>query len=178
MVSDKILIDNHGGGFAEALEETRKVAVFKGLTHKEELHLQLFTEEMLSMIRTVTGETEATFWIECEKGRFDLHMATETVMDKEKRYLLISSTTSKKNEAADSFLGRLRNAFEEAMCSEVERTYFELPAELQGDLTGRAFDDPEWDRYEQSVLLKLADNVSIAIRGKTVDMKVTKYYVD
>ncbi len=33
---------------------------------------------------------------------------------------------------------------------------------------------PEWDRYEQSVLLRLADNVRIAIRGDQVNMTITK----
>ena len=56
MKSDVILIDNKGGGFSEALKETQKVAEYQGLDAKESIRLQLFTEEMLSMVRSVTGE--------------------------------------------------------------------------------------------------------------------------
>ena len=174
MKSDVILIDNRGNGFAEALKQTGKVAEYRGISPKDTTRLQLMAEEMLSMARSVTGEMQASFWIECEGTAVELHMTTKTVMDKEKRYLLISSSTSRKNEAANSFLGRLRDAFEEAMTADTDREYFDLPIELQADLAGRPIDTPEWDRYEQSVLLRLADNVKIGIRGGLVSMTVSK----
>ena len=176
MKSDIILIDNLGNGFDQAVEETRRVAQFRGLNHKNSLRLQLCTEEMLSMARSVTGEMQASFWLESEENIIELHMTTNTVMDKMKRSLLISSATSRKNEAANSFLGKLRDAFEKAMVADAETTYFELPPELQADLVGRVIDDPEWDRYERSVLFRLADNVKIDIRGGLVHMTVVKAF--
>ena len=175
MKTDVIQIDNLGNGFREAVEETKKAAEFQGLTAKQALHLQLFAEEMLSMAHSVTGEMKAAFWIESEDKAFDLHMTTQTVMDKEKRYLLISSSTAKKHEAASSFLGKLRDAIERAMASDVERTYFDLPEALRSDVGGVA-KDQEWDRLERSVLLKLADDVKIAIRGKEVHLTVSKKF--
>lgn len=174
MKSDVILINNQGRGFRDAVDEAGKVADYQGLTKKESLHLQLFTEEMLSLARIVTGEMEASFWIENEGKCFDLHMSTETVMDKEKRYLLTSSASSRKNDAAESFLGRLRDAFETAMLADKEQVYFDLPLEVEKDLPKRIDVDPEWDRYEKSVLRKLADNVRIEIRGGKVDMIIRK----
>ena len=176
MISDMIRIDNKGAGFENAANETRKAAQFVGLNRKETLRLQLLAEEMLCMSRIVTGEMQAAFWLECEDKQFTLHLTTRTVMDKEKRYLLISSSTSRKNEAANSFLGRLRDAFENAMASEVEHVYFDLPQELQADVSSRVDAGEEWDRYERSVLRKLADDVKIYIRGKEVHMAVTKKF--
>ena len=176
MRSDIIAIDNQGNGFDEAMAQTKKTAAFRGISHKDEISLQLLTEETLSMIRSVTGKMEASFWIDCEGRRFELNVTTNAALDKEQRALLISSSSSRKNEAAKSFLGRLRDAFEEAMASEADQDYFELPVELQADLSGRMFVNPEWDRYEKSVLLRLADNVKIGIRGKTVSMTVIKTF--
>ena len=176
MKSDVILIDNQGNGFGEAVQQTKKVAEYRGISPKETTRLQLMAEEMLSMARSVTGEMQASFWIESEGHEFELHMTTKTVMDKEKRYLLLSSSTSRKNEAANSFLGRLRDAFEEAMTADADHEYFDLPLELQADLSGRVIETPEWDRYEQSVLLRLADNVKIGIRGGEVHMTVIKTF--
>ncbi len=176
MKSDVILIDNQGNGFDEAVRQTKKVADYRGITPKEATRLQLMTEEMLSMARSITGEMQASFWIESEGTTFELNMTTKTIMDKEKRFLLISSSSSRKNEAANSFLGKLRDAFEEAMTADADHDYFDLPVELQADLAGRPIETEEWDRYEQSVLLRLADNVKIGIRGGVAHMTVTKTF--
>ena len=176
MKSDIIHIDNRGVGFEAALAQAEKVAQFRGLSEKETLRLRICAEEMLGLARSVTGEMEADFWLENEGRRFDLHMSTKTVMDKEKRYHLLSSASSRKNEAANSFLGKLRDAFEQAMLAEGGHSYEELPDELSREFCSYHPDDPEWDLYEQSILRKLADEIKISIRGGTVDMTVTKSF--
>ena len=42
----------------------------------------------------------------------------------------------------------------------------------------RFIEDPEWDRYEQSILHRLADNVKIDIRGQLVHMTVSKRFAE
>lgn len=176
MKSDTIVVDNKGNGFADAVEETRKAALFRGVSQKDTLQLQLMTEEMLSLIHIVTGEVEASFWIESEDKAFDLCMTTKTVMDSEKRYLLLSSSSTRKNDAAHSFLGKLRDAFQEAMLAEADTVNQGLPEDIANDIYNRNTNDQEWDRYEQSILLKLADNVRISIKGKQVKMTVSKKF--
>jgi hypothetical protein len=177
MKSDVIIIDNHGNGFDKSLDETRKVAAYEDLTHKESLCLQLCAEEMLSLARSITGEMKASFWIETESRTFNLHLTTKTVMDKEKRSLLLGAATSGKNEAAVSFLGALRDAFEHAMAADVSHSN-DLPADLLDDLPNHVIEclDPEWDKYEQSTLKRLADTIRIGIRGDNVDMTVTRKF--
>ena len=174
MKSDVISITNHGEGFDQALEETRKVSAYTGLGEKDSLHLLLFTEEMLSMAQIVAGDMAAYFWIETEGKTFDLHLTTNTMLDKKKRAQLLDAATSHKNEAANSFLGKIRDAFEQAMAS--DETYDEVPYEVLPDIVGRDIADPEWDELECSILRKLADNVKISIRGNVVDMTVRKSF--
>ena len=178
MKSDIILIDNQGNGFDKALEETKKVASYTGLETKETTRLQLMTEEMLSLARSVTGEMQASFWLESEGRQFDLHMATKIVMDKEKRYLLLSAASSRKNEVAKGFLGKLRDKLEEAMTSEVDHSYEEIPADVLNDLANHPIEDPEWDGYERSVLRRLADTVKIGIRGGQLEIIVSKSFAE
>lgn len=173
MKSDIIKIDNRGEGFRDALAQTEKAAEFRSLSRKETLQLCLCTEEMLSLARSVTGEMKADFWLESEGKRFDLHMSTKTVMSREKRENLIASASSGKNEAANSFLGRLRDAFEAAMAGEAGDL---IPDEAMDDMVNRDIEIPEWDEYEQSILRRAADNVKIGIRGGTVDMTVSKSF--
>ena len=173
MKSDIIHIDNCGNGFQDALEQTAKAAEYRGLSHKEALRLRLCTEEMLSLARSVTGELQASFWLESEGKKFDLHLSTKTVMDREKRERLIASASSRKNEAANSFLGRLRDAFEAAMVSDPDT---DIPDDVLDDLANYVIEIPEWDEYEQSILRNAADDVKIAIRGGVVDMTVSKSF--
>ena len=174
MKSDVISITNHGDGFEQALEETRKVSAYKGLGEKESLHLTLFTEEMLSIARIVAGDMTASFWIETEGDTFVLHMSTRSRLDKQMRAQLIETATSRRNEAANSFLGKIRDAFEQAMAA--EHTYDEAPYDVMEDIAGREISDPEWDQFECSILRKLADTVRVSIRGDEVDMTVRKSF--
>ena len=173
MKSNVINIDNQGNGFENTIEEARKVAAYEALSHKDSLHLQLCAEEMLSLIRSVTGELKASFWIETEGKTFCLHLSTQTVLDKEKRAQLLASSTSGKNEAAKSFLGQLRDLFEQALTAEANHNS-DLPDDVLDDLANHTIEctDPEWDEYEQSTLRKLANTIKIGIRGGTVDMTV------
>ena len=173
MKSDIIRIDNQGSGFQDALAETAKAGQYRELNHKEAMQLQLCTEEMLSLARSVTGELEATFWLESEGRHYELHLSTKTVMDREKRNHLLASASSRKNEAAGTFLGKLRDAFEEAMVSDVD---YSIPDIAMDDMVNRNIEIPEWDEYEQSILHRVADEVKIGIRGGTVDMSVFKSF--
>ena len=177
MKSDVIRIDNQGLGFEDAVREVGKTAQYRGLSHKEELRLRLCAEELLSLARSVTGEMEASFWLESEGRNFDLHLTTCTVMDKEKRNRLIAATSSRRNEAANTFLGKLRDLFEEAMVSDADSSENAIPDEVFKDLMIHPAEEQEWDGYEGSVLRKVADQVKISIRGGTVDMTVSKSFV-
>lgn len=97
-------------------------------------------------------------------------------MDKEKRYQLISSSTSRKNEAAKGFLGKLRDIIEQALAAEVVHDYEEVPYELANDVPDFHPDDKEWDGYERSVLRRIADDIKISIRGGEVEMTVLKNF--
>ena len=176
MKSDIIHIDNQGSGFPDALAQTEKAARFRGLSEKESLRLRICAEEMLGLARSITGEMKADFRLESEGKRFELHMSTQTVMDKEKRYQLISSASSRKNESAKGFLGMLRDRFEEAMAAEADHASYTLPADLGTDIPDPHPDDTEWDRYEKSILKRLADDIRISVRGGTVELTVSKRF--
>ena len=177
MVSDIIMIDNMGNGFDDALLETKKVCDYTGLHDKDAVRLQLISEELLSMARCITGEMHATFWIERDKSQYTLHLSTKTVMDREKRNLLLGAASSRKNEEAGSFLGFLRNMFEDAMTGAPDHSD-DLPDDAIGDLANHVIQctDAEWDGYEQSTLRRLADTIKIGIRGDEVDMTVIKTF--
>ena len=176
MKSDVVYIDSKGNGFREAIEQTQKTVVFAGLNESESLSLQLLTEELISLVRSVTGEVKASFWLESTGKDFELHVSTETVMDKEKRHQLIESSTSRKNEASKGFLGRLRDAFEEAILSDADNQDINLTSGEMADLPSGTLGLPDWDEYERSILKMVADQVKISIRGGKVEVIICKSF--
>ena len=172
MRSDIISIDNQGNGLEAALSQTEAVAKFRGLDDKQALQLRILTEELMGMVRGITGEMTGTFWIDSEDRAFTLHVSTKTRMDAFKRYNFISASTENRNEAAKGFVGFLRDKFEKAMLSEDNNVCFDYSGADRGEASG----DEEWDRYERSILRKLADKIVIGVRGNNVEMDVLKQF--
>jgi len=176
MKTDKILIDNREAGYVDAVREARRAAVYRNLKKEEVLQLQLLTEEMLSMIHSVTGEVQATFWIENEGKDYELHLTTNTVLDQNKRAELLSAATSRQNEAAKGFLGWLRDKFEQGMAAEPQHPENDIPEDVLFDMANHEIASNEWDGYERSTLRRLADNIKISIIGHQVKMIVSKSF--
>ena len=197
MKTDVINVSSRGNRMEIALQQADFVAEYKGLSRKNALHLRLLTEEMMGIIRSITGETEGEFWIEDNDDVFQLHLRVNTTMDSEKRERLLSTSTSGKNESARGFMGRLRNFFDVEADADVAASAGPLFSAMYSDSsTGSALDyewsllryqeqlnsrgenDPiareAWDELEKSVVAHVADDVKISIRGRTVEMTIVK----
>lgn len=172
MRSDIVNIDYTGKGFQTATEQAKKVAAYKGLGELETIQLQVLTEEMLSLARSIAGGVKSSFWIEFETAQANLHLNTKAVLDKEKRAELIASSSSRTNDAAKTFLGRLRDRIEEAMAADVD--HYTPTDDILKDLPQGIYDEPDWDGYERSILRTLADDIRISIEGENVDITVSK----
>jgi hypothetical protein len=199
MRSDEIPVGSDGKGLEEALDLTEAAAAYEGLSEKDGLHLRLLTEEMLGMLRALTGETDAVFWIEDRGKEFRLHMKTETLMNPVKREALLFAATSGRNQAARGIMGKLRDIFEEAMDARgddpaegfYEDWRFDAGVSAGGNVPPLSYGGwslnqyrshlertrlEEWDELERSVVANLADEVQIFIRGGTVEMVIYKTF--
>ena len=118
MKSDIIKVTNSEGGFESALSASAASALYRGLDKKESLHLQLLSEEMLGMMRQITGVNEAEFWVGSEGKAFELNLLANPIVTGKMRKELLSVSTSGKNEAAKGFMGKLRDIFNTALAPE------------------------------------------------------------
>ena len=201
MKTDIIKVSSKGIQMEAALEQVEKVAAYKDLSRKNALHLRLLTEEMMGMMRSVTGETEGEFWIEDEDGEYRLHLRIAARLNPEKREQLLSASSTGKNESAKGLMGRLR-AFFDWSCDEdadgfsspvllpdafeyssapaldwewsMQRYEAALDAEMGQDNSAVR---EAWDELEKSVVKHVADDVRVAIRGGTVEMIIIKKLV-
>ena len=174
MISDRIEIRNSGSGQDAALAEAEKAAAWCELTPRETLRARLIAEEMMSMIRSLSGEVDACFWIECGEKEMTFFLTTSILMNEATRNELINASTYRENDAAKGFLGRLRDFFERAMLSGAGAYVFtENGAEQPLPLTDPQVSyDSGWDHYERSILKNAADEIRIGIRGNQVEMSV------
>ena len=184
MKSDVIIISNDGTGMDDALVQAEKTAQYKGLQGRDALHLRLLTEEMLGMMRSITGEREGRFWIEDQDDVFQLHLQVETPMSFDKQEKLLAASSSGKNEAAKGIMGKIRAFFDpldwadapmpmnpEAMNSASTwsmNAYRQMVKEsLEQEQEGAA---EAWDELEKSVVSNIADDVKVSIQGRNVEM--------
>jgi hypothetical protein len=200
MKSDVIHVTNTGDGVAEAIKQTELVANYKSLTKKDSLHLLLLTEEMMGMMRALTGEQEADFWIDDEDNTFRLHLKAVTDMNTEKRQNLLSASTSGENIAAKGVMGKLRDIFNRlvepaeasipaeyvsgwnsshlstAGAAAVAKNYSAIYANIWSFNRYKASQQNEdnWDELEKSIVANIADEIEIGIDENTVEMIVYK----
>ncbi|MBO7662927.1 MAG: hypothetical protein J6U01_06110 [Clostridia bacterium] len=189
MRTDIIAIDNQGTGFTEVMDHASRAAQYSGLNGKEALQLEIMTEELLSLTKSVTGEMKAQFWIDITQKLYELHLTTETDMTREKRTYLLQTATSGKNEAAQTFLGMLRNVLDEARLPSQAKARYQVSDEVLSKVMShqvlsaeelekmdKPVEIPKWDGYEKSILQHVSDSVRIAIRGGVVDITVVKQF--
>ena len=139
MKSDVIHVTNEGVGFDEALQQTELVAQFKALPKKDALHLRLLTEEMMGMMRALTGEREADFWIEDDDCVFSLHLQAQTAMNAQMRKNLLAVSKSGENSAVKGVTGKLREMFERFLEPEGEGIGCDLATGLNPAFYGADF---------------------------------------
>lgn len=198
MKTDVIVVSSKGTEIEAALNQVEKVAAYKGLSAKDALHLRLLTEEMMGMMRSLTGETEGRFWIDDQDKEFRLHLLVTTRMDSGKREQLLSASSSGKNESARGLMGRIRDFFDRGADEDIAS--FTSPLMLSGTFDHSStptldwewsmmrYEDAvsaqvekndsqakeAWDELEKSVVAHVADDIKVSIRGREVEMTIIK----
>lgn len=192
MKTDVIVVTNEERGMEAALNQVDKIAEYKELSGKNALHLRLLAEEMMAMMRSITGKAEGEFWMEDKDGVYELHLKVQKLMDSRQREQLIASSTSGRNEATRGFMGKIRALFDMPSDVPVFQGSF-LPGiapQTQGDLLWSMEDyrlqlqqyrdqnredaREAWDELEKSVVAHVADDVKVSVRGREAEMTIIK----
>ena len=198
MKTDMITVSSRGSRMEAAMDQVEKVIAYKGLSGKNALHLRLLAEEMMGLMRSVTGETDGQFWIEDEDNEYRLHLRVRVFLNSEKKEQLLAASSSGKNESAKGLIGRLRDFFNYAADEEFTAYSSTLLLPEMYDHSATPLLDWEWsmsryetalsglvkqndpaareawDELEKSVVKNVADDVKVFIRGGVVEMVILK----
>ena len=207
MTTEQVFVKNDGEGLDKALRVAENFAKEAELSGRYATHLRLLTEEMLGMVRAITGEFKALFWVDGDASSCNLHLMADVDMDPEKRRGLIAASTSKKNDAAKGIMGKIRELVEvgmenydevgklqvqygvdplcygtmgidnETMSQAMLSWSLKQYRESLSSEKGEGFYKEAWDELEKSVVANLANDVRIGIKNDKVQITIYKKFV-
>lgn len=198
--SDQLYIDSTEEKASAAIAVVDEFLSLQNLDRKKAIHLRLLAEEAVGMVKAMTGDFEALFWMEQEDGEYKVKLTVKTDMDREKKEELLSLSTSGDNTAAKGVMGKIREI--------VENSLLDLDSALRqqsqyGGNNGYTYvgmgmledapvwslnsyrealedksdkddtDGEAWDELERSIVASLAKDVTIGIKNNLVDMTIT-----
>lgn len=199
MKSAVITVTSDGQGIIDALSMTERFGIECGLDQKSVLHLRLLAEELFGMLRSIAGDVEASYWLDTQANHVEIHMKSDVEMNIEMREQFLSAASSGKNEAAKSFMGKIRDMIAEILLSAqdslsypmMDTVYLSPMENMSGDylwsmtyymeeLQRRMEETKEaadaWDELEKSIVAKIADDVKVKMKGNNVEIILYKSF--
>ena len=109
MQTEKQAITSQEAQICEALDRTEALGTENGLNGKEKLHLRLLAEELIGMMRGVTDEAHAEYWVEQDGRQYILHLSSDVKLNRKMREQILAVSSTGVNVAAKGFMGKLKD---------------------------------------------------------------------
>jgi hypothetical protein len=174
--------------------ESEKVAKYNDLNHKETLQLRLLCEELVGMLPSIISDFSGEFWIENRDSDYELCLKVLVDdMDIFTRERLVKVSKNNKNSSVVGITGKIRAVFDYMVMSGNDTTLapagkygfyanvdytqiwslheYRESVKDESDKSGEA-----WDEFERSILVKLADDVIVGVKGKTANIIIKKRF--
>lgn len=155
------------------LAESNRMARRVGVNSKEEMHIVLLTEEMISVLPHLIEYGSGKFWIDVTDDLFELHLrVTPKASGKKARNV--------GDNAKKTLMGRVLGVFDKAASKKNEHGADEDTSWSLGSyIENLKQQDPgkkreEWDEMEHSILANIADDVVVKAEGSDVDLIIFK----
>ena len=199
--TEELYIDNTDEKATAAIAVADEFIKSLVLDKKQAMHIRLLAEETIGLVRAMTVNFEAYFWLEKENDEYRVKLNVRTDMSKEKKEELLSLSTSGENVAVKGFMGKIREMIENSLLdfdsalslqqkfggnsgySYVGMGTLEddtpllwslnsYKESLQDEGDGDTEEEGKWDELERSIVASLAKEVTIGIRNNIVDMTI------
>ena len=189
MKSTIIKISNDKDNLNKVFLETQKTAKYAELDAKQTIRTRLIAEEFIGMLKELSQDFDGEFWIENNDLSFEFiaQLLINENMDKQTKRKFIDVSTSKKNAAANSIMGKIRDVVENMLYPEnaVYSSSFisyqlETAVLLNDQWTLTRYKDAQrdkeepWDELEKSIIANLADDVIVSVKGNKVEIVIKK----
>ncbi len=204
MTTDKIAVYSDGGGAEKAMKEAERVAAFHGMNEEDAMFLRLLAEEMMGLVRAITGSFEGDFWIESDDTDYRLCLRADTCMDKEKKKEMIALSSRRKNESTVGIMEMIRHMMEGHMIRQedekddpmdpfylgtvgmreadalsgidMEWSLLQYRCKVEESRTRNEEMEEAWDQLEKSIVANVADDVRVGVRGDIVELTIRRHF--
>lgn len=204
MISDKFMVNSDAGRMAAARYATENFAWQAKLDKREMLRLELLVEETLGMAKVMLEDFYGQLWFVNEGKRLEIHFEATANMNKNKKYELLSVSSTGTNAAAKGFMGKIGELISGALYG-VGQTMDAYGRETMeygilhtpGTLAPNVDMVPIWtlqnyktnldnaskedkmaeaaiEDLEKSIVARLADDIVVGVKGDRVDMIITR----
>lgn len=92
-----------------ALTMTENLALQNGLEQKAKVRLRLLAEELMGLMRGVTDQASAEYWIEQDGRQYVLHLAADVKLNRKMREQILAISSTGENAAVKGFMGKLKD---------------------------------------------------------------------
>ena len=179
-------------------KESEKVASYNGLSQKQAMQLRLLCEEVDGLLPQIIDDFEGSLWIDFEDGLCKVNASIRVAeMTVNKKEAFIELAKDKKNARAAGLLGKIRSGIEDFFLADETMIGYPIASGQFHLATGysdgvdyayiwsleqyRTSIDPqeqeeEWDELEKSLIASVADDVTVGVKGKQVDIVITKRF--
>lgn len=193
MKTDRISIAHGNICLDSILNEVENVGAYCKLEGKQSLHIRLLAEELMGMLPELLEYCDGSFWIECADRQINLCVELSALtMNTELRENLIDVSISKRNAAAKGVMGKIRAVVDYMIYPNETQTFDPFfvkygleSAVFMDDIwslenyknnVGQNHNKEAWDELEKSIVSKIADDVTVGVRGKKVEIVIKKSY--
>ena len=120
MNSTVIKINSETNNLNAIFDEVQKIAAYANLDKKKGLRLSLLSEELVGMLKELSGNFEGEFCAEADGLNIDLITRLYLIdeMDNKTKKSFIDVSSEKKNAAAKGIMGKIRDVVENMMYPE------------------------------------------------------------
>ena len=167
----------HEDTVKKILTESNRMARKANVDSKQEMHIVLLTEEMISVLPHLMEYGSGKFWIDSIDDVFEIHILVTPKTGSD------SKTRKEKNSgpAKRTMMSRVLDVFDKIVSrktdkgDEAEITSWSLGSYIEKlRQQGPDSQSDEWDEMEHSILANLADDVMVRKSGGDVDLVIIK----
>ena len=162
MKSTIININNDTDNLNVIFDETQKISAYVNLDQKQALRLRLLSEELVGMLKELSGNFEGEFWVEAKDLNIDLIVRIYVIdaMDNKTKKSFIDVSSQKKNAAAKGIMGKIRDVVENMMYPEdAALTSDYITSEL--DVDAMLYSENQNDETENTDAENIVDNIML-----------------
>lgn len=175
-------------GIEDVLDEVEKTAKYNGFNGKQQLQLRLLAEELIGMIKVITGEYEAQFWIETGLSSCEIHMTLELLLEDDISEELSAITEA--NRQAQSLVGEIYEFLIKNMAAKESYGFKQGDSMSKASFKGLGTLNWSLNSYERvlsanqetdkldllskSIIAKLSDDILVSARDNQAEIIIKK----